>query len=466
MKNTNLLFTIALYAITSFPHTGGNKGSCQIISTVAGNFASGIGYSGDGGPATAAQLSGPEGVVVDAAGDFYEADRNNSVIRKVNAGGVISTVAGNAAKGFGYAGDGGQATDAELGSANSVTLDTAGNMYIGDSGNNIIRKVNKLGIITTIAGNHGLGVGFSGDGGLATAAELSFPNGVAVDKTGNIYIADRGNNVVRKVNAAGVISTFAGNHALGGGYSGDGGQATAAELFAPNGVALDATGNLYIAELNNDVIRKVTPAGVISTFAGNFTSGLGYSGDGGPATAAEMNGPLNVALDAAGNVYASDYYNNLIRMINTSGIITTVAGNFLAGAGYSGDGGLATAAELNGPTGVAVDASGNIYLGDFNNFVVRKVSSTLAVNEIANKNEVSVYPNPANAELNITMKGLTGKGNITMYNIVGEEVVNLQVKAGQEAIALPVANMPNGMYILKVQTEDGSTIVKKVEILK
>ncbi len=229
-------------------------------------------------------------------------------------------------------------------------------------------------IITTVAGN---GIGsYSGDGGQATAANLNTPSGVAFDAAGNLYIADVNNNRIRKVTTAGAISTVAGNGT--GGYSGDGGQATNAELNNPRGVACDATGNLYIADFENNRIRKVTTVGVISTVAGNGTGG--YSGDGGQATVAELNQPIGVTLDTAGNLYIADTYNNRIRIVTTAGVISTVAGN--GTGGYSGDGGQATATELYTPAGITFDAAGNLYIGDVENNRIRKVTTVGVISTV------------------------------------------------------------------------------------
>lgn len=227
-------------------------------------------------------------------------------------------------------------------------------------------------IITTVAGNGTTGVYpcslcYGGDGGSATAAEIYDPSGVAFDAAGNLYIADAGNNRIRKVTTAGIISTFAGTGAPG--FSGDGGPATAAKLWEPMSVSIDAIGNMYIADNANFVIRKVTTAGIISTIAGDTTQG--YSGDGGPATAAELSAPTFITTDNAGNVYFTDGNNNRLRMINTAGIINTIAGNGLMG--YGGDGGPATAAKLNTPQGITIDAAGNLYIADWSNNRVRKV---------------------------------------------------------------------------------------------
>jgi trimeric autotransporter adhesin len=333
-----------------------------MISTVAGNGSAG--YSGDGGPANVAQLNLPAGVAVDTAGNLYIAEIFNYCIRKVTTAGVISTVAGNGTYGFG--GDGGPATSAQLSQLSGVAVDTAGNLYIADSGNHRIRKVTAAGVISTVAGTGTSG--YSGDGGLAATAQLNYPDSVAVDTAGILYIGDNNNYRVRKVTAAGVISTVAGNGAYG--YSGDGGPATTAQLSQLSGVAVDTAGNLYITDYQNNRIRKVTAAGVISTVGGNGTKG--FSGDGGPAFAAMLNYPEGMAVDTAGSLYIADTNNNRIRKVTAAGEISTIAGN--GNWGYSGDGGPATIAWLNSPTGLAVDTAGNLYIADYANHRIRKVT--------------------------------------------------------------------------------------------
>ena len=338
------------------------------ISTVAGDGTSG--YGGDGGAATAAQLNRPWGVALDGAGNLYIADRENHRIRKVDAGGVISTVAGDGTEDYG--GDGGPAAAAQLNSPSGVAPDGAGNLYIADTGNDRIRKVDAAGVISTVAGDGTPGYG--GDGDAATAAQLYFPSGVAVDGAGNLYIADSGNERIRKVDAAGAISTVA-----GGGPIGDGGPATAAQLYSPRGVAADGAGNLYIADSFNNRIRKVDAAGVISTVAGDGTEG--YGGDSGAAVAAQLRSPRGVAADGAGNLYIADYWNERIRKVDSAGVITTVAGD--GTSGYSGDGGAAVAAQLTSPRGVAVDGAGNLYIADYWSNRIRKVDSAGVITTVA-----------------------------------------------------------------------------------
>ena len=384
------------------------------ISTVAGTGTQG--FSGDGGAATAAQLNSPWDVAVDGSGNLYIADRNNNRIRKVDSSGNISTVAGTGTAGF--SGDGAAATAAQLQNPQGVALDGSGNLYITDRGNERIRKVDSSGNISTVAGNGT--AGFGGDSGAATAAQLSDPSGgVALDGSGNLYIVDRGNHRIRKVdsdgnistvagreqlsnpygvapdgsgnlyiadtgnhriykvNSAGVISTVAGSGTAG--YSGDGGAAVAAQLNFPRGVAPDGSGNLYIADTWNSRIRKVNSAGTITTVAGDGTAG--FSGDGAAATAARLSYPSGVVLDGAGNLYIADWQNGRIRKVDTAGIITTVAGD--GGVGFSGDGGAATAAQLSGPRGVAVDGSGNLYIADYSNHRIRKVNSAGVISTVA-----------------------------------------------------------------------------------
>ena len=329
-----------------------------------------FGFSGDGGPATSASLASPVSVALDGAGNLFIADFSNSRIRKVDTSGIITTVAGNGISGF--SGDGGPATSASLTNPTGVALDGTGNLFIADEGNFRIRKVDTSGIITTVAGNGSSG--FSGDGGPATSASLTNPFGVALDGTGNLFFADAGNNRIRKVDTSGIISTVAGDGIFG--FSGDGDPATSASLRDPFGVALDGAGNLFIADRFNQRIRRVDAAtGIITTVAGDGPTGIGaggFSGDGGPATSASLHEPNGVALDGSGNFFIADTLNNRIRKVDTSGIITTVAGN--GSFGFSGDGGPATSASLSFPFGVALDGSGNLFIADFSNSRIRKVS--------------------------------------------------------------------------------------------
>ena len=279
---------------------------------------------------------------------------------------IITTVAGNTT--MGYSGDGGVATAAKLSYTAKIAVDGSGNLYIADETNAVIRKVNASGIITTVAGNNT--AGYSGDGFAATAAKLSSSlQDVAVDGSGNLYIADAGNNRIRKVTAAGIITTVAGNGLSG--FSGDGAAAISAQLATPYGVKVDGSGNLYIADAGNNRVRKVSASGIITTVAGSAVSG--FSGDGGAATAATLDGPVGLAIDGAGNLYIADNNNHSIRKVSVSGIITTLVGN--GTSGYSGDGGNATAAQLKNPIGVVVDASGNLFIGDQGNNRVRKVTA-------------------------------------------------------------------------------------------
>jgi RHS repeat-associated protein len=278
---------------------------------------------------------------------------------------VITTIAGTGVAGG--TGDGGDATAAQLNNVQGFAYDSTGNLYISDSGNHRVRKISPNGVITTVVGT---GVaGATGDGGSALAAQLNTPTGLAFDNAGNLYIADYGNHKIRKVTPAGVISTLAGTGVAGA--TGDGALAGSAQLNNPTGVTFDAAQNLYIADYGNHKIRKVTPAGVISTLAG--TGVAGATGDGAAATTAQLNSPRKLLFDAAGSLYIADQQNHKIRKISSSGVITTVVGTGVAG--FGGDGGVATSAQLNSPSDVVVDKAGNLYIADRQNNRVRKVAT-------------------------------------------------------------------------------------------
>jgi hypothetical protein len=343
----------------------------NLITRVAGGGGGGS-FSGDGGVATSAALSHPNAVAIDSAGDLFIDDSSNERIRMVNTNfvnttngliGIIQTVAGIGAGG--YSGDGGLATNAGLAVPLDVAVDGLGNFYIADEGANRVRKVDTNGIITTLAGTNSSG--FSGDGGPAVNARLFSPAGVAVDGWGNLFIADEGNFRVRKISTNGIITTVTGTNIAG--FTGDGGLAVNAELSSVTALTADGSGNLFIADSGNNRIRKVDTNGIITTFAG--TNSAGFSGDGGVATNASLNHPNGVAADAYGDVFISDSSNNRIRMVDALGNIRTVAGT--GGSANAGDGGLATNASIDLPQGVGVDFYGNLYIAGYSSGTIRKV---------------------------------------------------------------------------------------------
>jgi hypothetical protein len=442
-----------------------------MINDIAGNGTQG--YTGDGGSATSAEFSEPLGEVRDGAGNLYVADGQNNVVRKVDTSGNIWTIAGNGTAG--YMGDGGPATSAELNFPFGLSLDSASNLYIADIGNSVIRRVDVNGTITTVAGNGTFG--YTGDNGSALIAELANPVGVFADNAGNLYIADTFNNVIRKVNSYGIISTVAGNgygagsggwqneESLQGGYSGDGGPATQAELFSPFGIAADSLGNLYISDSQNSVIREVSTGGIISTVAGECPNGTcqpGYSGDGGPATNAQLAFPVGVAFDSAGEMFIADAYNSAIRRVDLLGNIATVAGagpgpnivknnsersakwrqprglhNFLKSAralgmqGIGSGNGVATSTALDLPASIVVDNSGSFYTADAAAFVVWKIDVTSSL--LAYGNE--------------SVGGSTDPQTVTIGN-VGNTNLNLS----QISVAAGFTNVGTGQTACSTQS--------------
>ncbi len=341
------------------------------ITTIAGNGSAALATPVNGVPANGVVLNYPYAAIEDPSGNIFVSDQNNSMIRElVQSTNLVDFFAGNGTASYG--GDGGPATQAQLENTFGVARDSSGNIYIADAYNQIIRQVNPSGVINTIAGMPG-NCGYSGDGGQATNALLCSPQGVFVDGQDRLYIADTGNNVVRVV-TNGVITTFAGTGAAG--FLGDGGPATAAQLNLPNAVTGDGLGNVYIADTQNCVIREVVAAtAIINTVAGNGV--CGFSGDG-LATQNELYYPTGVVADVNGNLFIADTYNNRLRWVDLTGSMTTFAGT--GTAGYTGDGGQATSAELDSPTGIAEDTSGNFVVSDQNNLRLRGITAFAGVN--------------------------------------------------------------------------------------
>ncbi|MGP0075647.1 MAG: IPT/TIG domain-containing protein [Bryobacteraceae bacterium] len=419
------------------------------IQTVAGSDD-----SGDGGSALSAALSQPEGIAVDRSGNVYVADAANQRIRKIATDGSIHTVAGTGVAGF--AGDGGPASAAQLNQPYGLAVDSAGNLYIADLGNARVREVTVNGMIQTVAGGGALAAASAGQGGSATIAQLAYPRNVAIDNQGSLYISDFGANQVYRVATNGTLSLVAGTGTAG--FSGDGTSALMAQLNAPAGLAVDVTGAVYIADSGNNRVRKVyngviidvfdTPAptgvavdssgmlyvaaggylgsviqqipgvtsardvtvdssgniystsggfvleipassGTVTTIAGSGNSPY-FGGDGGPATSAQMYSPSGIVVDSSGNWYIADTSNNRIRMVTSAGVISTIAGT--GAAGSSGDSGPAAAAELNSPHGIAIDSSNNLYIADSGNNEVRKITPAGTITTIAGQlnNPVSV----------------------------------------------------------------------------
>jgi sugar lactone lactonase YvrE len=366
------------------------------------------------GTGSAASFYNPLGVATDAAGNVYVADTRNNRIRKISPAGVVSTLAGSGSPAYAD----GTGTAASFNDPQDVATDAAGNLYVADVGNNRIRKISPAGVVTTLAGN---GTAAYADG-TGTAASFNDPTGVATDAAGNVYVADVGNNRIRKISPAGLVTTFAGSS--NGGYAD--GTGTAASFLVPTGVATDAGGNVYVADRNNQRIRKISPAGVVTTFAGS--SNGGYAD--GTGTAASFYGPTGVATDASGNVYVADRNNLRIRKISPAGVVTTLAGS--STAAYAD--GTGTAASFYYPYGVATDAVGNVYVADQGNNLIRKISIT----------GYTISPAlPAGLTFDATTGIISGTPTasspattytITAYNLAGSSSATVTIGVNQLAI--------------------------------
>ena len=319
-----------------------------MVSTLSGSTQ---GYMD--GTGSAAQFNNPSGVAVDSSGHVYVADLWNHRIRKIDPAGVVTTLAGSSTNGN----NNGTGTAAQFNRPAGVAVDSSGNLYVADLYNHRIRKISPTAAVTTFAGSS-----FGNNNGTGTAAQFFNPNGVAVDSSGNVYVADTANHRIRKISPTAAVTTFAGSTS---GYMD--GNGTAAQFRNPRGVAVDSSGNVYVADTANHRIRKISSTGMVTTFAGSTS---GYM-DGG--SDAKFNLPSGVAVDSSGNVYVADTHNHRIRKIDPAGVVSTFAGN-----GQGGDDGTATAAKFNGPTSVAVDSSGNVYVADSGNHRIRKISRKIS----------------------------------------------------------------------------------------
>ncbi len=425
----------------------------QNIYTAAGTGTPG--FTGDGSSATGAQINGPVGICSDAGGNIYIADWRNHRVRKINTAGVISTFAGTGNPS--YSGDGGQAINADVRDPRGVACDGSGNIYI--VGDFLVRKVNTAGIISTFAGT-GI-TGFAGDGGLAINAKLGYPEYICFDATGNAYISDFNNSRVRKVNTSGIISTYVGTGIYGN--SGDAGLAVNANISAPVGLIVNAQGDLLVADYGSSCIRKVNSSGIISTIVG--TGIAGYGGDNSSAINAQIASPCGLGIDGGGNLYISDYGNNRIRKVNTSGIITTIAGN--GTAGILGDGGLATSASLNGPSGIVIDATGNIFISDGFNNKVREVciGDCLAGVQSFEKDmsNLIIYPSPNNGKFKLKIPHNYAGSKLQIINSMGQIVHEELIKS--EEIDVITSKLSVGFYSCFIHSETLNTINKKFIIM-
>lgn len=396
-----------------------------------------LGGTPDGNPANGNPIGNPYGMCADNSGNIYF-NEGGGGIRKINTSGILSTVAGSTGT-YNVLGDGGPATSAWFNNADGIAVDATGNIYIADQMNNRIRKINTSGIITTIAGTGTAGI--SGDGGPAVLAQISYPVGITVDLSGNIYFTESLHRV-RKIDASGIISTIAGNGTAG--YSGDGGPAVSAQISTPIGITTDAAGNIYFTE-SLARVRKINASGIISTLASTLVR--------------------NIVCDAAGNIYGTS--KDIIK-IDPLGIITTVAGT--GTPGYSGDGGPATSAQVGLAYSITLDPSNNIYFGQQGNGAynqcIRVVCQSSCLAGILEKekdfSQISVYPNPVSNSLHIELdQNLETKTEIQIINILGEVVLKALIKN-----EIDVSTLDNGAYLCKIQNSKGQITSKKIIVSK
>lgn len=421
-----ILLTISLIASSIFVNA-------QVVTTMAGSGTQGsVNATG-----TAASFNSPSGTCVDAAGNVYVADQANQLIRKITSAGVVTTLAGSGATGTVNA----TGTAASFDNPFGVCVDGAGNVFVTDQNNHTIRKITPAGVVTTFAGQVGVPNVINGTG---TAAAFNYPRGICIDAVGNLYVTDYFGHTIRKITPAGVVTTVAGNAGVSGAVDATG---TAASFNRPNGICLDYAGNLYVADRSNHKIRKITSAGVVTTFAGSGT--LGSANGTGPA--ASFNLPLGVAADAGNNIYVADNNNQRIRKITSAQVVSYFAGSGSVGSTDA----TGTSASFNGPTGICTDVLGNMFVADQFNHKIRRISNPSAgINEVSTKNTISVYPNPTSDVVNFELKS---QANVFVINSLGQTIIEQSLNAGKQSISLQ--NQAKGIYFVKViQNEKEETI--------
>lgn len=409
----------------------------QVVTTMAGSGSQGsVNATG-----TSASFNSPSGTCVDVAGNVYVADYANNLIRKITPAGVVTTLAGSGAQGSTDA----TGTAASFFNPFGVAVDGTGNVFVTDQDNHLIRKITPAGVVTTFAGQVGVPGVINGTG---TAAAFNYPRGICIDAAGNLYVTDYFGHTIRKITPAGVVTTVAGQAGVSGAVDATG---TSASFFRPNGICLDFAGNLYVADRNNHKIRKITSAGVVTTFAGAGTSGSAN----GTGTGASFNLPLGVAADAGNNIYVADNNNQRIRKITPAAVVSYFAGSGTVGSTDA----TGTSASFNGPTGISTDVLGNFYVADQFNHKIRRISNpTAGITENTLSNSISVYPNPTTDVVHVELKAAS---KVRVTNSLGQIILEQTMNSGKQTINLQ--NHAKGIYFVTVSQNEKAQTIKVVK---
>ena len=428
MKKNYLKKLLVTVVVLSFAF---NTTNAQTVSTFAGSGVAGFAD----GTGSAAQFKAPKGIVIDAAGNIYVADLENHRIRKITPLGVATTIAGSGVAGL----MNGNGTAAQFNNPHGLVLDANGNIFVTDYDNNCIRKITPAGDVTTFAG----AATYGNTDGVGVNARFRNPDGIVIDNTGNLFVADNNNHKIRKIAPDGTVTTFSGTGSAGD----EDGDATSAQFNYPNSIAIDAANNLYVTSSNK--VKKITPTGTVSTFVGSgnfaYLDGIG--------TAASLKVPTGLVFqNSTGNLYFSD--SSRIRMITSSGTVSTFAGQDLNGAS---DGGLSIA-TFNTNDGLAFDANNNLFVCDSGNNKIRKITTALASSNFDLNNKLTVYPNPTTGILNIDLKDLKTT-SVELYDLNGCLLTSQKTETINSA--LNISDLSTGIYLLKVATENGS-ITKRI----